>query len=413
MAKIAIMGHGVVGSGVAEVLLNNADVIQMNAQQPIEIKRILDLRSFSALSYHSLFTTSFEDILEDDEISVVCETMGGVEPAYSFTKRLLEQKKSVVTSNKELVSKKGAELFAIAKNNHVNYFYEASVGGGIPIIHPLQACLTGNRIESVMGILNGTTNYILTNMIDDNQTFQAALSSAQELGYAEKDPSDDIDGSDACRKIAILASLCFGKEVHPENIHQEGIEQVTLDDVSYARSWGGEIKLIASVKKLGKDDSLAVFVEPVFLPKQHPLASVDDVFNGIMVTGNAVGELLFVGKGAGKLPTASAVVSDIIEAVKTQETNLNLQWQPCSQCLLFDYEQHEANFYLRFQCQGERDSSKIFDEFSNALELSHGKETDNEIALQTDVIKIAELNAKLRRLAQRDIILLSKMRMIL
>lgn len=411
MAKIAIMGHGVVGSGVAEVLLNNADVIQINAQQPVEIKRILDLRSFFDLSYRSLFTTSFEDILEDDEISVVCETMGGVEPAYSFTKRLLEQKKSVVTSNKELVSKKGAELFTIAKNNHVNYFYEASVGGGIPIIHPLQACLTGNRIGSVMGILNGTTNYILTKMIDDNQTLQAALSAAQELGYAEKDPSDDIDGSDACRKIAILASLCFGQEVHPENIHQEGIEKVTLDDVAYARSWGGEIKLIASVEKMGSG-SLAVFVEPVFLPKQHPLASVDDVFNGIMVTGNVVGELLFVGKGAGKLPTASAVVSDVIEAVKTKGTNLNLQWPPCSQSVLCDYEEHKANFYLRFQSRTAQDSSKIFDEFSNALTFKCEKKIDDEIALQTDKISIAELNAKLKRLAHRDVVLLSKMRMI-
>ena len=315
MVQVAVMGHGVVGSGVVEVLENHRESIAKRAKEEINIKYILDIRDFPDSPYADKFTKSFDDILNDEEVKVVAEVMGGVNPAYDFTKKLLLAGKSVVTSNKELVATKGAELLQIAKDNNVNYLFEASVGGGIPIIRPISQCLAANDVVEIAGILNGTTNFILTKMIKENMSFEDALKMAQQLGYAERNPEADVEGHDACRKIAILASLTYGKHIYPELVHTTGISAIALEDVAYASAWGGVIKLIGQVKALD-DGTVDICVEPMFIERSSQLAGIDDVFNGILVRGDATGDVVFYGKGAGKLPTASAVVADIIDCVK-------------------------------------------------------------------------------------------------
>lgn len=313
--KIAVLGYGTVGSGVVELLDKNKDMIEKRIGQTLEVKYILDIRDFSNDKYQEKHTKNFEIILKDDEIEIVAEVIGGATVAYEYTKRLLESGKSVVTSNKELVSKKGPELLKIAEDNHVKYLFEASVAGGIPIIHPILNCLCANEIDNIVGILNGTTNYILTQMIKENKTFEEALKRAQELGYAESNPEADVKGHDACRKISILASLVLGKYINPDRIYTKGIDEVTLDDVEKADKQGYVIKLLGYYKKLSGTE-IEIFVSPCAVKKNHLLANVENVFNKVVVSGDATGEVAFYGKGAGKLPTASAVCSDIIECIQ-------------------------------------------------------------------------------------------------
>lgn len=311
MVKVAILGFGTVGSGVAEVIEEKEH--KQKAGREISVKRILEIRDVES-PYSHLITKNFEDIEKDDEISIVAETMGGVTFAYDFTKRSLAAGKSVVTSNKELVATHGAELLALAKENGVRYLFEASVGGGIPIIRPLNNCLAANEIDSIMGILNGTTNYILTEMIKKGKTFEEALKDAQAKGYAEANPAADVEGFDTCRKIAILSALGYGKQLSCNDIPTEGITHVTLEDVHYAMQLGYVIKLIGRSSR--EDEGVYACVEPMLLPQGHPLAGIDDVFNGILVRGSVSGDVMFYGRGAGKLPTASAVVADVIDIVR-------------------------------------------------------------------------------------------------
>ena len=325
MIYTAIMGHGVVGSGVAEILLGQNNLINQKIKDEIDVKYILDLRDFENLPYSDKFIKDFELIANDDDIRIVVEVMGGINPAYDFVKRLLLSGKSVVTSNKELVAAKGAELLKIANEKNVNFLFEASVGGGIPILRPMAQCLAANDITEVKGILNGTTNYILNKMIVDNMDFDSALSLAQEMGFAEKNPAADIEGHDACRKICILAALAFGKHVYPEQVSTDGITDITLSDVEYADSFDCAIKLIGRAKKLA-DGKISASVKPTLVNRNHILSNVDGVFNAIMVTGNCVGDVLFYGKGAGKMPTASAVVADVIDCAKHLEARKYLDW---------------------------------------------------------------------------------------
>ncbi len=342
--KIGIMGFGVVGSGIGEIIANSPDGLEKRSGEVIEIAKILDLRDFPD-SQFKCFTKDFNDILEDDEIGIVAEVMGGTEPAYTFTKKLLSAGKSVVSSNKELVAKHGTELLEIAKANNVSYLFEASVGGGIPIIRPLYSSLSANELTDVYGILNGTTNYILTQMIKEGESFADALKGAQEKGYAEKDPTADVEGHDTCRKTAILASLAFGTYVNSEEIQTEGITKITLQDVAYAEEIGGVIKLLGMASKT--ENGVYARVCPAILKKEHPLAGIDGVFNGIMVQGEGIGDVMFYGRGAGSLPTASAVVSDIIDAVKHQGSHIALGWKEGVPGYLKDAAEQEFAYYIR------------------------------------------------------------------
>ena len=350
MIYVAVLGHGVVGSGVVEVLCKNAASIAHKAGDSIEIRRILDLREFPDSPLADRFTKNFQDILEDGEIRIVVETMGGLHPAYDFVKSCLEAGKSVVTSNKELVAAKGDELLEIARRNNLNFLFEASVGGGIPILRPLDQCLAANEVYEIAGILNGTTNFMLTQMVENDMSFDDALSLAQRLGYAERDPSADIDGDDACRKICILASLAFGRHVYPAKVHTEGIRKVTLEDVNYAAAMEGVIKLIARAQKQ-PDGRLYAIVSPMILPRSSLLADVNDVFNGIMVRGDAIGDVVFYGRGAGKLPTASAVVADVIDEVKHLHARKYLFWERGQEGYVADYRQGRVRMFLRLACE--------------------------------------------------------------
>ena len=316
MINVAVLGYGTVGSGVVEVIEKNKDMVNKKSAQELEVKYILDLRDFPGDPYEDKVIHDFNTILHDDSVTIVCETMGGVGAAYQFTKQALERGKSVCTSNKEMVATYGAELLGLAKEHGCAFLFEASVGGGTPIITPMHQCLAANVITEVEGIVNGTTNFMLTKMVRENLGFDDALKIAQELGYAEtKDPSDDVDGRDACRKIAILSSLVCGHQIYPQNIPTRGIRAITTADVEAAEKLGCVIKLIAWMKR-GKDGSVAAGVEPCLVPKANQLASVDDVFNAVLVKGDMLGDVVFYGKGAGKLPTASAVVADVIDCCR-------------------------------------------------------------------------------------------------
>ncbi len=346
VVNVAVMGHGVVGSGVVEVLLNHKENIEKKVKRQVEVKHILDLRDFPGLPYSDLFTKDFKDILEDDSVKVVAEVMGGVNPAFDFVKACLEAGKSVVTSNKELVAAKGYELLKIASENNVNFLFEASVGGGIPVLRPISQCLIANDLYEVFGILNGTTNFILTKMVRENMSFEDALKLAQQLGYAEREPSADVDGHDACRKICILASLCFGKHVYPEQVKTEGIRNVTIADTEYAEMENKVIKLIGHAKLL-EDGKITANVYPALVSKENQLAGVDDVFNAVTVRGDAVGDVMFYGPGAGKLPTASAVVADILDCVKHLQARKYLSWEDGEKDYVVDSDKVNAKLYVR------------------------------------------------------------------
>lgn len=347
MVKIAIIGFGVVGSGVYEVLRKNAADISANATTEIDIKYILDIRDFSSHSESHLFVSDVNTIVNDDEVEIVVETMGGLEPANSFTRLCLEKGKSVVTSNKELVATYGDELFELAQKNGCKYLYEASVGGGIPIIRPLSKCLAANRIDKIAGILNGTTNYILTRMFSDNASFESALKEAQEKGYAEKDPTADVEGFDTGKKICILSSMINGEKIDHRDVHTEGITKITARDTEYASKFNSVIKLIGLCERSG--DKYSVVVAPMLVNSESPLYGVDDVFNGIMVSGNMLGDALFYGRGAGKLPTASAVVADVIDIAKNKNDKFIAPWTASNKNVLVPYEEIKTSMYVRIE----------------------------------------------------------------
>lgn len=393
MVNVAIMGHGVVGSGVAEVLINNRNVIAENTNKEINIKYILDIRDFPEVSYSDKFTKNFNDILCDESVSVVAEVMGGITPAYDYVKRCLESGKSVVTSNKELVAAKGAELLKIANDNNVNFLFEASVGGGIPILRPISQCLAANKITEVFGILNGTTNFILTKMICDNFTFTDALKLAQDLGYAEKIPDADVLGYDACRKICILASLAFGKHVYPEYVYTKGITEISLTDIEYADKLGYVIKLIGHTKDL-QNGKIAATVYPALVCKDNMLADVRDVYNAVTVYGNAVGDTFFYGKGAGKLPTASAVVADIIDCVNHIESPKYLHWEDSKNNFVEPKENLITRLYIRISNVKENITLEITRIFGDVQLINNNSE--NEIVFLTDTAVEKELTEKLK-----------------
>lgn len=346
--KIAVMGYGVVGSGVVEAFYNAHSEISRKISDETDIKYILDIVEHTGTPFDEKFISDFEIIVNDPEVTVVAEVIGGINPAYTFTKRCLEAGKSVVTSNKELVATKGAELLQIAKEHNVLYLFEASVGGGIPIIRPLRMCLIGNNIKKIAGIVNGTTNFILTKMFEDKMSFDDALSLAQKLGYAERNPAADIEGHDACRKICILSSLACGKHIYPEEIHTEGITKITSDDVSAASKLGYSIKLIAYFKQL-ENNKIQALVAPMMVPPENRLYNIKDVFNGVVVEGDSVGEVAFYGRGAGKLPTASAVVSDIIECVKFADVSLPLVWNDSDKNTVIDIKETSFSYCIRIK----------------------------------------------------------------
>lgn len=345
MIKTAVMGYGTIGSGVAEILEGNRDVIAGQAGQEIELKYVLDLREFPESPIADKVIHDFKMIEEDPEIQIVVETMGGLNPAYPFVKACLMAGKHVVTSNKALVAAHGTELLAIARKKKVNFFFEASVGGGIPIIRPLYRCLMGERIEEITGILNGTTNYILTKMDKEGDTFENALREAQNLGYAERNPEADVEGHDTCRKIAILTAMAAGKEVDYQDIYTEGITKITDIDFKYAEKMGVSIKLFGTSRI--RDGKVNAYVAPVMINSSHPLYGVSDVFNGIMVRGNMLGVSMFYGSGAGKLPTASAVIADIIEAAQNLKKNVPMGWGDEKQAIE-PMEKARFRYFVRF-----------------------------------------------------------------
>lgn len=325
MANFAIMGFGTVGGGVAEVLRMNSAAIAEKLGEPLNLKYILDVRDLSTTPYADKAVKDFSILENDPELDVVVESIGGAKIALEFTRRCLLAGKHVVTSNKELVAAHGRELLEIAREKNVNYLFEASVGGGIPVLRPLFQCLAGNQIQEIAGILNGTTNYILTRMVKDGATFADALKEAQDKGYAEADPTADVEGLDAGRKICILSDLSWGREVRPEAISVQGISAIDLKDVAIASGAGYRVKLLGRAMKL-EDGRQAAFVAPHLVPESSPLANVDDVFNAIMIRGNAVGDVMFYGRGAGDLPTASAVMGDVLDALEHREKRRNLGW---------------------------------------------------------------------------------------
>lgn len=358
MAKIAILGFGTVGSGVYEVLCRNAAGVSRRAGEPVEVKYILDPKDFSGHPAADLFIKNFDTILEDPEIKVVVETIGGTRFAYPYVKACLESGRSVCTSNKEMVATYGAELLGLAKAHDCAFLFEASVGGGTPIITPMHQCLAANVITEVEGIVNGTTNFMLTKMIHENLGFDEALKIAQELGYAEtKDPGDDVDGRDACRKIAILSSLVCGHQIYPQNIPTRGIREITIADVAAAEKLGCVIKLIAWMKQ-GGDGSVAAGVEPCLVPRSNQLAGVDDVFNAVLVKGDMLGDVIFYGKGAGKLPTASAVVADVIAAARQMDRAGYRPWQPNRPDAVFSPDELSSQWYVRL-ASGELAGEKL------------------------------------------------------
>lgn len=402
--KVALMGHGVVGSGVAEILLEKKESLAEKAGSLLELVKILDLRDFPQLSYQELFTKDFSEIESDDSISIVVEAMGGLHPAYEYVKSCLEKGKSVVTSNKELVAEKGAELLAVAKEKNVNFFFEASVGGGIPVIRPMHLCLAANELKTVYGILNGTTNFILTKMIREQMSFEKALSIAQELGYAEKDPTADVEGIDACRKICILASIACKKHIYPKDVYAEGITKITAEDVAYASAAGYVVKLIGQAK-LGQEQH-QVMVTPALVPVDHQLSGVDDVFNAVLIEGDCTGDVMFYGKGAGKMPTASAVVADVVHAAKMPGTSLSLTWEDSTASVALPLTSCENSFYYRLQ--GSVKPETVEQLWGEVVWLTRKDQPANEVAFMTACMKEGEAVKAEKQL--QDAVILSKIR---
>ena len=391
MINIALMGHGVVGAGVAELLESNAESIERKCGKAVKIKYILDLKDGKDTPYSQKFIKDFDIILNDAGITCVVEAMGGLNPAYKFVKALLQAGKSVITPNKELVAVHGDELLKIAKEKNINFLFEASVGGGIPIIRPIFRCLAANDIDEIYGILNGTTNFILTKMIREKMSFDAALKLAQELGYAEADPTADVDGHDTCRKICILASLAFGSHVSPEGIYTEGIREVSLEDAQYAQSINRVIKLVGRTVKVG--EKITVAVHPMMISYDNPLFGVEDVFNAIVVKGSATGEVMFYGKGAGKMPTASAVVADIIDSILHTERRKDVFWGDSKVEYVLPQENSQTAMFIRANAA----KSEIDEIFGEVEYLPQMK--DDEIAFITKKMSESEIKTKTAKIS--------------
>ena len=347
--KIAVLGHGTVGSGVCEILWNKNSEVSSAAGKPIELGYVLDIKELGNVPYSEKYTKDFSAILSDPEVGTVAECIGGLEPAYSYIKSALENGKNAVTSNKELVAEKGAELLSIARAHNVNFLFEASVGGGIPLIRPLYSAMNAAGITEIAGILNGTTNYILTKMFRFGADYSEALSDAQKLGYAERDPSADVLGWDSCRKIAILSSLVWGKTLKPSEIPTEGIDKISADDVKTAEQCGFSIKLLARAKQLS-DGKIFAKVSPALVKNDSPLATVNDVFNAVLIKAETTGEVLFYGKGAGKMPTASSVIADIIEAEKTDGNIKSVFWEDGAQSAAAEKDSVSERYFIRTDC---------------------------------------------------------------
>lgn len=391
MVNIAILGYGTVGSGVYEVLNTNKEYINKKADNEVNVKYVLDLRDFPGDPVEKILVHDFDVILNDPEVKIVVEVMGGVEPAYTFVKNSILAGKSVCTSNKELVAKHGPELLSLARERELNFLFEASVGGGIPIIRPLNSSLTADEILEITGILNGTTNFILSKMSDEGWEFDDALKEAQRLGYAEKNPEADIEGFDACRKIAILSSLAYGDHVDFEDIYTEGISKITAKDIKYAKKMNRGIKLLASSKRV--DDKYYAMVAPFMVPISHPLYPVSGVFNAIFVKGKLLGDVMFYGSGAGKLPTASAVVSDIVDAVKHLNRSIFTFWSS-SKLSLTNVDNASRRFFVRLKGSLDHHGRQLMEVFDNVetYTLSNDK---SEFGFVTSYMSEAELKEKL------------------
>ena len=407
MVQVAIMGYGTIGSGVAEILDQNADQIKKGCGQDVALKYVLDLRDFPGSPVEDKIVHDFQVIEQDPEVSVVVETMGGLNPAYPFVKASLLAGKHVVTSNKALVAAHGTELLAIAKEKNVNFFFEASVGGGIPIIRPLYRCLKGEKIVEITGILNGTTNYILTKMGKEGASFETVLKEAQALGYAERNPEADVEGYDTCRKIAILTAMATGKEVNYEDISTEGITKITDVDFKYADKLGTSVKLFGTSRMDGEE--VHAWVAPVMIGKDHPLYAVNDVFNGIMVKGNMLGTSMFYGSGAGKLPTASAVIADIMEAVENADHHVVLGWSS-ERLAIADQKTSVHRYFVRVEGTGAELEKAAASTFGNA-EVVKLDSLSDEFALLTgemseaayaDCAAALEKTAKIRQRIQAE-----------
>lgn len=381
MIKVSVLGYGTVGSGVVEIIKENADLITKRTGEEIQIKSVLDLRDFPEDPVQEMIVHDFEEIKNDSEVQIVVETMGGLHPAYEFVKASLESGKSVCTSNKALVAAYGPELLEIAQNNNVNFLFEASVGGGIPIIRPLKISLAPDEILEISGILNGTTNYILTEMTENGSDFDSVLKDAQDKGYAEKDPTADVEGHDACRKIAILTSLAYGKQLDFEDIYTEGITKITDRDIKYAKKIGAKVKIFGSSKKVG--DKVSAMVAPKLITSSHPLYSVDGVFNAILVKGNMVGDVMFYGQGAGKLATASAVVSDVIDEAKHVNVNMKTLWDH-EKLNLMPLDEVTSKFFVRVKGSKAEVADQIVKAFGKVTPVDAG--FDDEYGFVTEEI---------------------------
>lgn len=392
MISIAVLGYGTVGSGVVEVLEKNKDVINQRAGDEISVKYVLDLRDFPGDPIQEKIVHDIDVIINDPEVQIVVEVMGGVEPAYTFVKRCLEAGKSVATSNKALVAKHGATLLSIAREREINFLFEASVGGGIPIIRALNSSLTADRIEEITGILNGTTNYMLTKMFYEGAQYDEVLKEAQDNGFAERNPEADVEGYDACRKIAILSSLISGHQVDFEDIYTEGITQITKEDMMYTKEMKMTIKLLASSKRDG--DHLHAIVAPALLGNEHPLYSVNGVFNAVFVNGNMLGDAMFYGSGAGKLPTASAVVADVVDEAKHLHRNIMTMWKN-EKLELLPIEDTEKRFFVRISGDEKMRREETEAAFG-AVTFVRAEGLENEFGIITEVMtegayrKIAE-----------------------
>lgn len=405
MVNVAILGYGVVGSGVAEVIRKNSESIAQRAGTEIRVKWILDIRDFPDSPDKDVLTKNADDVFNDKDVSIVVETIGGATIAAQFTKRALEAGKSVVTSNKELVASQGPELLQLAREKGVSYLFEASVGGGIPIIRPLNQCLAANEINGITGILNGTTNYIFTQMRKEGKSFEAALKEAQQNGYAEQNPTADVEGHDACRKLAILSSIAYNQFVDYSNIYTEGITKITTADMKYAEAMNGVIKLIAVSRRLG--DKIFARVSPAIISKEHPLSNVEDVFNAIVVKGDAIGDAMFYGRGAGKLPTASAVVADVIDIAKHPDFGTKSVWVRTNENNVIAIEESPAKFLVRVATEKTADAKgDIKAVFGEAEYIDLGSKVQGvEVAFITPVLTEREIKEKLTVLKEKNSVL--------
>ncbi len=391
MIKAAILGYGTVGSGVYNVIHSNGRLVNERAGQEIEVKYVLDLRDFPGDPVEKVLTHDFEDIINDPEVKIVIEVMGGINPAFDFTMRCLEEGKNVCTSNKELVAEHGLELMRTARENDVNYFFEASCGGGIPIIRALNDCLTADDIDGITGILNGTTNYILTEMAENGTGFGKALKQAQTKGFAERDPSADVDAFDPARKIAILASIVFGSSVDYKDVYTEGIRKITAEDIRYASTLGYAIKLLAEAKRT--EDGVRAYVAPFLVDPSHPLYPINGVMNAVYVHGNMLGDAVFTGAGAGSLPTASAVVADVIGAARHDGKRAYCGWKHDEKLVLASNDSVRRKYLVRILTEDEGNANRVFspDGFLDTISVG---ELEDEIAFITPELSEEEFNTK-------------------